>query len=102
MSAIMNTSRDQWIDAVHMHVRAQIGGEDKAPGGNERQYGGARFIHAADYKPGGDDGRMIFSVQRLDVVGNPTRQVHTGPWRTTDAANVAREIVAKYRAAGKA
>jgi hypothetical protein len=66
----------EWIGSVYAVVETALGGEPNQQG-RERHYGGARFIAAADYKPVGEYGGMLFSIQRDDLLGHPTTQVHT-------------------------
>lgn len=86
--------RDVWLESVYFDVHKSLGGDPSQQGRPERVYGGARFIHAAAYKPAGDRGEMMFSVQRLDLVGHPTKQLQTSPWRTIASSEVATELIA--------
>lgn len=95
------TDWQDWIDTVYRYVHAKLGGDRNQNRRPERYFGQARFVHAADYKPNGDAGCMIFSIQRIDVIGHRSKQMHTKPWRCTEPSEVAREAVALYRMLGE-
>jgi hypothetical protein len=88
--------RAAWLDDVYSVVHAELGGDPNQHGRPERHYGGARFIHAAAYPPGGKVGEMIFSIQRHDLIGHPTKQVHTLEWYAMAPPKVAADLIAAY------
>lgn len=90
--------REAWLEDVYSAVHAKLGGDPNQQGKPERRYGAGVFMHAADYKPGGEFGKMVFSIMRLDLLGHPRTQVHTLDWYSIAPSKVAADLIAAYNA----
>jgi len=78
------------IEGVYAHIHDKLGGENG-------RTSHARFGHAADYKPDGDNGVLQFVVTITDGVNRRRRRTLRHNWReSADSVAVATALLSAY------